>query len=354
MKSYATPSVSILKRQYNETQASFLPDFQEDVHRILSSKAFRRLKGKTQVVMLNTGDHYRDRLTHTIQVAQTSKIIASKLGLNLFLAEAIALAHDLGHTPFGHSGEFALDEVLKDHGSSFEHNRQSLKVVTKLEPYFTAEQGLNLNYETLLGIDKHAFTHTKPNGEICSSSLEALLVNEADEITYIYHDLDDAFRSKLINLQDLISAGFLDLPQIKETKDFHKAIHQIYLFLTKDLIDNSNYLIQKYQIRTYQDVLNQKKQAVAFSKEVLLYKVRIKKFLFQKYWTNPLISSDKEYGQKIIKSLFNFYFHANDKLPHKCQLQIQKGESIIEVITDYIAGMTDQFAKEIYLKNALS
>jgi len=354
MKSFATPSVSLLKRKYKESQISFLPDFQEDVHRILSSKAFRRLKGKTQVVMANTGDHYRDRLTHTIQVAQTAKIIASKLGLNIYLAEAIALAHDLGHTPFGHSGEFALDEVLKEYGSSFEHNKQSLKVVTHLETYFTSEKGLNLNYETLLGIDKHAFSHKKPNGQICSSSLEALLVNEADEITYIYHDLDDAFRSKLITIDDLKNGGFLELAQIEDFKDFQDAIHQIYIFLTKDLISNSNQLIEKYKIKTYEDVLNQSKPAVAFSKDALLYKVKIKKFLYSKYWTDSSISSQKVFGQKIIKNLFKFYYKSQDKLPNKCQLQIQKGESIIEVITDYIAGMTDQFAKEIYIKNALS
>lgn len=354
MKSFATPSVSLLKRKYKESQISFLPDFQEDVHRILQSKAFRRLKGKTQVVIANTGDHYRDRLTHTIQVAQTAKIIASKLSLNIYLAEAIALAHDLGHTPFGHSGEQALDEVLKEFGSNFEHNRQSLKVVTELENYFSSQKGLNLNYETLLGIDKHAFTHKNPNGQICSSSLEALLVNEADEITYIYHDLDDAFRSKLINLQDLKNHGFLDFPNISMYQDFQEAIHQIYIFLTKDLINNSNKLIEKYQIQTYADVLNQSKPAVAFSKQALLYKVRIKKFLYNMYWTDSSISFQKEFGQKIIKSLFKFYYESQDKLPVKCQLQIQKGESIIEVITDYIAGMTDQFAKEIYLKNALS
>jgi len=180
------------------------------------------------------------------------------------------------------------------------------------------------------------------------------LVNEADEITYIYHDLDDAFRSKLITIDDLKKGGFLELAQIEDFKDFQDAIHQIYIFLTKDLISNSNQLIEKYKIKTYEDVLNQSKPAVAFSKDALLYKVKIKKFLYSKYWTDSSISSQKVFGQKIIKNLFKFYYKSQDKLPNKCQLQIQKGESIIEVITDYIAGMTDQFAKEIYIKNALS
>ncbi len=330
--------------------------FKEDVHRILSSKAFRRLKGKTQVVISNTGDHYRDRLTHTIQVAHTAQIIAERLGLNQDLAHAIALAHDLGHTPFGHSGEDALDKMLQDHGLAFEHNMQSVRIVQELEEFSPNYKGLNLHLETIMGLHKHNKKIQLPSGQLVSHSLEAQLVNEADEITYLFHDLDDAYRSKLISKYDLQKLSIY--PQLNQTglgnKNFHEIIEEIYFHLISELIRSSKQQIQNNNIHTYQDVLKANKPLIIYSKLAFEAKLNLKHFLYQKFWTDTEIIQQREYGQKIIKKLFDFFLHDPSQLPKKYQLQIRASNSIIETVKDYIAGMTDIYAKELYIKNALS
>ena len=355
MKAYATSTQSKYGKQLPLKNSSHntLSDFKLDIHKILSSKSFRRLKGKTQVVIANTGDHYRDRLTHTIQVANTAQILAESLGLNQDLCKAIALAHDLGHTPFGHSGEDTMHAMMQMHNQSFEHNLQSIKVVSTLEKISPAFNGLNLHHETLLGLQKHNQSVQNPSGEQVYHSLESQVVNEADEITYLYHDLDDAFRGGLITLEDLKQLKVYHLID-NPSQQFEELIQSFYFYFIHNLVQNTTAQIQSQNIQTYLDVISHKQNLVIYSQAAFEAKVNLKQFLLKKFWTHPKVTKQRAQGEKIIQKLFHFFLNDPKKLPEKYQLQIQNGESIIEVVKDYIAGITDLYAKNTYIENALS
>jgi dGTPase len=322
--------------------------FLRDKHRVIHSKAFRRLDKKTQVFMAGTGDHYRTRLTHSLEVAQVARDIARNMNLNEDLCEVIALAHDLGHPPFGHSGEDALDEILNKHDLQFEHNEQSLRVVEKIEKSYPKFDGLNLSIEVLEGLIKHQ-TAFDQSGKIFefSASLEAQVVNIADEIAYTSHDIDDGLRSGLINIkqmdkitlwQDAKKIAKKEFGDIKEENILiSRTISKLLRIMIKDLLNNT-----KKNINSTINITHFEGNIIDFSENMKTKLFQLRDFLLNNFYLNPKILIITDKGKNMIKKLFDFYLKNPDKLP-------RDDKSIIS-IKDYIAGMTDNFLIKEYSK----
>jgi dGTPase len=302
--------------------------FQVDRDRILHSRAFRRLKGKTQVLSpLVQEDHVRDRLTHTLEVSQIAKSLARNLALNEDAAEAIAMAHDLGHPPFGHAGEQALDAFLNQFGTRFEHNQQSKRVVTLLEP-------LNLSLEILEGLDKHQSPYDQVDKRFVGASLEAQLVNLADEMAYLRHDLEDGIRLELFSFNTV----YKKLPIFYEAKI--SDLSQFTKVLLLDLLQNTEKQILELNINTLADVYAYSGGSFVDFSPVLRQQVNeLRRFLYQNYYLSDLVKSGSEYGQDLIQKLFAFLVAKPEFLP----LNFRSEQNQLESITDYIAGMTDQY-----------
>ena len=303
---YATKSRETLGRQKEEAECDLRPAFQRDRDRILHSKAFRRLKQKTQVFLLPWGDHYRTRLTHTLEVSQNARTIAKALRLNEDLVEAISLGHDLGHTPFGHAGERALDEVCP---LGFKHNEQSVRVVEVLEK---DGQGLNLTKEVLDGILTHQ-TASKP------MTLEGQIVRLSDKIAYVNHDIDDAIRGGILSEADIPPKFRMLLGN--STKDRLNTI-------THDVIINS-----------------MDKPNICMSQEVEEAMTGLRKFMFDNVYRNPLAKQEEHKAVEMVKNLYHYYMEFPEKLPQEFLTMMQQnGDSKEQVICDYIAGMSDGYA----------
>jgi len=315
LSKFAQLSLNSAGRQYKEEQGDFRTCFQRDRDRIIHSKAFRRLKHKTQVFIAPEGDHYRTRLTHTLEVSQIARTIARSLRLNEDLTEAISLGHDLGHTPFGHAGEEALDQVCE---GEFSHNKQSLRVVNLLEKRKEEIPGLNLTKEVRDGIANHT-------GENKPKTLEGFIVKIADRIAYINHDIDDALRAGLIELEDL--------PQ-KALKVLGKTHSQRIDTMVRDMIIESE---NKNEINRSEKVYKATKQ--------------LRKFLFENIYFGSLAKKEEEKAKRLIKLLYDFYKENPERLPK----EFLKGtnDNIEQIIIDYIAGMSDRYAikiaKDIYI-----
>jgi dGTPase len=332
-------------------------EFQRDRDRIIHSTAFRRLEYKTQVFVNHEGDLFRTRLTHSIEVAQIARSIARHLQLNEDLVEAISLAHDLGHTPFGHAGQDALNTCMQAHGG-FEHNLQSLRVVDMLEERYAAFDGLNLSFETREGILKHC---TLENASILGAvgerfikqqrpSLEAQVANLADEIAYNNHDVDDGLRSGLITLEQLASvqlfAGHLDAvrkayPDIAERRLIHETIRRMIGTLVTDLIRETEKNIRLHAVRSLDDVRNAP-PIVAFSAEIHAQNSELKKFLRTELYRHYRVMRMSAKARRIISDLFNAFMADNRLLPP--QFQRQAETDCTRVVSDYVAGMTDRYA----------
>ncbi len=341
---------------YKEEKDPYRTCFQRDRDRIIHTNAFRRLKRKTQVFVANHGDHYRTRLTHSMEVAQISRDISRSLGLNEDLSESIALAHDLGHTPFGHAGEHALNLCLKKFGESFEHNKQSLRIVTEIENRNDSYPGLNLSKEVIEGLGKHETPYDKiekQNGAL--SSLEAQVVNIADEIAYLSHDLDDGMGANILNIKDIKN---LDLwkESISKVKNVNNkgawvsriAGSLIHIMVT-DVYEETQIRLNKNNVKNFEDIAKCKVKIIAFSKDFYDKKEILRKFLFNNFYKHPEIEVMNKKGQKIITSLFDFFLNNPKKLPDEYQKQINERELYL-ILRDYIAGMTDDYANEQYLK----
>jgi dGTPase len=357
---YAALSAKSRGRKHIEEPHPYRTEFQRDRERIIHSRAFRRLEYKTQVFINHEGDHYRTRLTHTIEVSQISRSIARALRLNEDLAESIALAHDLGHTPFGHAGEKELDELLQDHGG-FEHNRQSLRIVDELEKRYPNFNGLNLTFETREGIIKHTTAYDHPvNTEFSQDtrpSMEAQIIDLADEIAYNNHDLDDGLSSGILALSDVRKLALWSMGE--ERYDYSgKAdaklknmgvIRSIINILVSDLIDNTLSRIQHFSINNYDDVLNMPEKLVAFSVKIESINSELKRFLLDNLYQHYRVARMTIKAQKVIRDLFQIYTEHPDTLPHEYQRRFAK-DGVILTATDYIAGMTDRFALEEHEK----
>jgi len=357
---YGTHSKDTRGRLYPEEEHSYRGCYQRDKDRILHTTSFRRLEYKTQVFVNDEGDYYRTRLTHTLEVAQIGRTLARALGGNEDLAEAICLAHDMGHPPFGHSGEAVLAKKMVNHGS-FNHNRQTLRIVTKLEKRYSGFSGLNLSYETLEGIAKHE-TEYDTMGDMdfnpnLRGSLEAQIANMADETAYSAHDLDDGLRSGLLTL-DMVSRLDIwrliaDTLHFAETElsdlDRHRFITVLTGLEVDDIVEHTEQLIQKNRIESVSDLVHMPYNIVSNSEVMVGMNRQLKDFLYNNMYRHYRVMRMSAKAEMILSRLFDTFMSNPKLMPTHIQDAIE--EKGLEVaICDYIAGMTDRYATEQYKK----
>ena len=357
LKPYAANPENSLGRQHNEPNSPLRNAFQRDRDRIIHSTAFRRLEYKTQVFVNHEGDLFRTRLTHSLEVAQLARGIARTLNLHEDLTEAIALAHDLGHTPFGHAGQDALNDCMKEYGG-FEHNLQSLRVVDKLEQRYAEFDGLNLTFELREGILKHcSLKNAKQLGDVglrfinkTSPSLEAQVTNFADEIAYNNHDIDDGLRSGLITIEQLQSvdlfASQLDLvkvkyPKLEQKRLIHETIRRMINILVVDLCSQSSDNINTLNPKNISDI-RQAPYLVGFSEAVAKQNLALKQFLRKNLYQHYKVNRMSAKAERIIRELFTVFFADIGLMPHEFQDSANTDKA--RAVADYIAGMTDRFA----------
>jgi dGTPase len=347
-------------RKYPELSHAYRTEFQRDRARIIHSRAFRRLEYKTQVFLNGTGDHLRTRLTHSIEVASISRTIARALSLNEDLAEGIALAHDLGHTPFGHSGEEVLAECMREHGG-FEHNRQSLRVVELLEVAYPDFPGLNLTFEVREGLQKHQAFYEAPSASeekyLCPS-LEAQIANLADEITYYSHDLDDAVDFEILDSAQLeenavwqrsqraVLARYSDARE----PELHKLIiRDIIDVQVRDVIATSATSIIDANVQSADDVRKQPSPLIRYSDELLEANRALRKFLYANVYYHPRVAEVNRRACEMLKKVFETYAVDPSGLGEAAAKRIDE-EGLHRTVCDYIAGMTDRYLIEEYAR----
>ncbi|MBT2325356.1 deoxyguanosinetriphosphate triphosphohydrolase [Variovorax paradoxus] len=347
-------------RRYPELPAPTRDAFQRDRDRIVHSTAFRRLVYKTQVFLNHEGDLFRTRLTHSLEVAQLGRSIARALRLNEDLVEAIALAHDLGHTPFGHAGQDALNACMAEHGG-FEHNLQSLRVVDELEHRYPQYDGLNLSFETREGILKHCsranaqrIEASEPGGvarRFCDGtqpSLEAQLCNLADEIAYNAHDIDDGVRSGLISIERVSEVGLFDRyrrealaehPQLQGRRVLYEAIRRMLSAQVYDVIDATRAALE-VAAPADADAARQAGPLVLFSETMRAQSAELKQFLFRNLYRHPRVTQTTDRAQQVVRELFAAYLAGAEEMPTSYAQRTDRHRAV----ADYIAGMTDRFA----------
>lgn len=357
---YAFKSTLSRGREFPEEKDEFRTCFERDRDRIVHSKAFRRLSGKTQVFVSTYGDHYRDRLSHTLEVAQISRGLARILRLNEDLAEAIALAHDLGHTPFGHAGEETLGKIMREFGLRYEHNEQSRRIVEKLENKYPGFPGLNLSWEVREGLIKHQTQYDQAGRKISGKTLESQVVDLADEIAYHNHDLDDGLRDRLFKLEDLRKLRIWKRAEaivfekygsnILEKYLRHRAISALIGIMMRDVYKESMVRIKKWKIREPEDAGKKQHNAIAFSSILRKEIAGLQKFLWSRMYRSKKVISHSRRGQKIIKFLFWKFYKNPELLPIKFRRRIDADTPKEIMIKDYIAGMTDNYALSFYKK----
>jgi dGTPase len=354
---YAARSSQSRGRRHQEEFKDDRPAFERDRDRIIHCAAFRRLEYKTQVFVNHEGDYYRTRLTHSLEVAQIGKAIARRLRLNEELTEAMALAHDLGHTPFGHTGEDVLNRLMEGYGG-FEHNLQSLRVVDELEERYYGFNGLNLSWETREGIIKHSSPYDRPADIIAEflpgtvPTIEAQLINFADEIAYNNHDIDDGLKSGIItstqleNVQlwrevsDSVGAKY---PGIDPGRKKHQNISALIGVLIKDLSETTMENISGLAICSIDDLRRVNRQVASFSPEVAEKNRQLKKFLKDNLYRHYKVERMRVKAERYLTELFETYIKHPTLLPRKYQKKMDVfGRE--RVVCDYIAGMTDRFA----------
>lgn len=357
-------------RAYNEDQSNYRNEFQRDRDRIIHSSAFRRLEYKTQVFVNHEGDMFRTRLTHSIEVSQIGRTIARALDVNEDLTEAICLAHDLGHTPFGHAGQDALNNCMKDFGG-FEHNLQSLRIVDLLEERYADFPGLNLTYETREGIIKHCSQKNALGlGELGQRfikknkpSLEAQIANIADEIAYNNHDIDDGLRANLLNIDSLRESKFFESNYrevVKKWKDInerqirHEIVRRMIDYIVSDLIETSKDLIGKYKPVSVDSVRESCKLLIKMSQTIEKEHNNLKKILRKNLYRHEQVNLMSQQATETVKYLFNIYMEQPIFLTDELYMRITQDSQIkdeqrkVRIIADYIAGMTDRFALSEY------
>lgn len=356
LASWAIKSMESKGREYPEEEDEYRTCFQRDRDRVIHSKAFRRLKGKTQVFIARFGDHYRSRLTHTMEVAQLSRDMARTLNLNEDLAETIALSHDLGHTPFGHSGQDAMHEIMQQYGGRFEHNEQSRRVIELLEQKTSRYPGLNLSYEVRDGLIKHRTFYDHPlSDNPLSPSLEAQMVNIADEMAYLHHDVDDAIRSGILKKEDFQSLVIWQEAKAKlkvsESDPFFVSeIKSAFIkLMVEDLTQETDQNIIEAGIKSGEDVYHCKKELAGFSAGFYKLCSQLKTFLYENFYHSPEVMKYNTEGQQIIQTLFKKLTNKFELVPEEYRERFADEEKHI-LVKDYIAGMTDHFAIELYEK----
>jgi len=352
---YAILSKNSKGRKFPEEEPDFRTLFQRDRERILHTTAFRRLEYKTQVFIIHEGDYYRTRLTHTLEVAQLGRSVARSIGVNEDLVETICLAHDLGHPPFGHSGESALADLMKDHGG-FEHNKHSLRIVTKLENRYPEFSGLNLTWEVLEGMVKHETDYDLSDASDYNPELrghiEAQIANVADEMAYTSHDLDDGLRSGMITPAQLDGIAIWEIVNESigrrktDTMDDltrHQIIRRLINFEVTDLIQSVDRYLRKSGVKSPEELQRLPYNVVGFSEDMHRRNRELKDFLFKNLYRHYRVVRMAAKAEKIINDLFIAYQKSPTMLPEGIQASIPE-EGVERTICDYIAGMTDRFA----------
>ena len=364
-------------RLHDEQLSSFRSAFQRDRDRIIHSSAFRRLKHKTQVFVEHEGDYYRTRLTHTIEVAQVARTLAGVLGLNTDLAEAIALAHDLGHTPFGHTGEDAMERLMAPYGG-FDHNAQALRIVTRLERHYADFDGLNLTWETLEGIAKHngpligPFADAKHAGPLpyalaevnaawdleldSHASAEAQVAAIADDIAYSHHDLHDGLRSGLFDEADLLDLpvtgpAFAEVdrlyPGLEKMRRRHEALRRVFGVMVEDVIAVAQNRLTAAQPRSVDEIRHMGTTVIRFSKPLYQELKAVRSFLFTRMYRAPSVMVERARVSRVIDGLFPLFIADPSLLPAEWQADLgaaQDETTLARCVCDYVAGMTDRFA----------
>ena len=366
LASYAADQTRSRGRRFAESAPTFRGEYQRDRDRIVHSSAFRRLVYKTQVFVNYEGDLYRTRLTHSLEVAQIARTIARALGLEETLTEAICLAHDLGHTPFGHAGQDALNECMRDYGG-FEHNLQSLRVVDELEERYAEFDGLNLMFETREGILKHcSLNKARQLGELGQRfierrqpGLEAQLANVADEVAYNNHDLDDGLRAGFISVDDLrglmlfgrqYDAVLAAHPQLTGRRLIHEIVRHMIDYVVTDLIETTAANLRTAAPQSIEDVRAHSAPLVQFSETVAQEHLELKRYLREHVYRHYRVLRMTTKAQKVIRALFEIFMRTPELLPPEYQqaasrLHGQHGESgRARAVADYVAGMTDRYA----------
>ena len=363
---YAASDEQSRGRRYQEPSPTFRGEFQRDRDRIIHSTAFRRLVYKTQVFVNHEGDLYRTRLTHSIEVAQIARTIARALQLNETLVEAICLAHDLGHTPFGHAGQDALNDCMKQFGG-FEHNLQSLRVVDELEERYAAFPGLNLTFETREGILKHcSLNNARQLGDVGERfirreqpSLEAQISNLADEIAYNNHDLDDGLRAGLLSIEELREVPLFrrqhdivlaEYPEVSDRRLIHEVVRRMINHVATDLIETSSAAIAEAALTSVDSVRQLPKGLVRFSDAVAAEHLELKRYLRDHVYRHYRVLRMTNKANTVIRGMFDTFFGRPELLPSEHaesarDMEAQSGEmGRARAVADYIAGMTDRYA----------
>ncbi|MHA6323888.1 deoxyguanosinetriphosphate triphosphohydrolase [Roseivivax sp. CAU 1753] len=365
---YACTPAASRGRRHPEEESAFRSCFQRDRDRIIHASAFRRLKHKTQVFVEHEGDFYRTRLTHSIEVAQVARTISNALGLNVDLTEAVALAHDLGHTPFGHTGEDALDALMTPYGG-FDHNAQTLRIVTTLERHYAEFDGLNLTWDTLEGIAKHngPVTGTLPYAlaeydahhdlELHThASAEAQVAALSDDVAYNNHDLHDGLRAGLFSEDDIATLPIVRdayaqvdalYPGLEPYRRRHEALRRVFGTMVADLIDTSRARLAASGATCAQDIRDLGRPVIAFSDALRADLKAIRGFLFTHMYRAPSVMAQRERVTQAVNALFPIYLGDPGQLPRRWQSDMTAEEdqtAIARSVADYIAGMTDRFA----------
>jgi dGTPase len=351
---YGMRSMNSKGREYSEEEPAYRTAFQRDRDRILHTTAFRRLEYKTQVFIIHEGDYYRTRLTHTLEVAQIGRTIARALGANEDLEEAICLAHDLGHAPFGHSGEVALNRLMKDKGG-FDHNKQSLRIVTELEQRYPDFPGLNLTWEVREGIVKHESEYDIADAANYNSdlrgSLEAQIANAADELAYTAHDLDDGLRSGMITthmlegitLWEILAESVGWRGPLLDDLDRHRLIRRLIGMEVTDLISTTAQTLRESGARSVEDLQRLPYNVIGYSEDMHRRNRQIKDFLYANMYRHHRVVRMAVKAERIISDLFSAYQSEPYMLPQHVQDWIED-RGLERTICDYIAGMTDRYA----------
>jgi len=354
-------------RRFPEPSHPYRNDFQRDRDRVIHARAFRRLEAKTQVFTRRYSDHFRNRLTHTLEVTQISRTIAGALQLNADLAEALALVHDIGHPPFGHAGEKALDAAMQEHGLSFDHNLHALRIVEDFERRYAAFRGLNLTFEVREGIIKHSHDYSSAEHPELSEylldqnpPLEAQLIDLTDEIAYDTADLDDAYEAHLLALDEiregvpLFERFYPEVdelyPDAAEKLKFNEALKRMLNLFVDDLITNTRARVQEAGISSLGDVRQHPRRLAAFSSQVEIERKQTKKFLYENVYFSAALAEEKDDAERVVSELFQFWMDHPETLPHNYQEKARQ-EGLPRTICDYIAGMTDPFIFEQYGKH---
>ncbi len=364
-------------RRHAESLSSFRSQFQRDRDRIIHSSAFRRLKHKTQVFVEHEGDYYRTRLTHSIEVAQVARTLAGVLGLNTDLAEAIALAHDLGHTPFGHTGEDALSLLMAPYGG-FDHNAQALRIVTRLERHYADFDGLNLTWETLEGIAKHNGPVTGPNADAkhagplpyalaevnaqwdleldTFASAEAQVAAISDDIAYSHHDLHDGLRSGLFDESDLMELPVTGpafqavdrlYPNLDKMRRRHEALRRVFGVMVEDVIAVAQNRLSSARPQSVDEIRALGTTVIRFSKPLFQDLKSVRSFLFTRMYRAPSVMKERARVTEVVNGLFPLFLSRPELLPTEWQTDIAAAQGDVElarVVADYVSGMTDRFA----------